>query len=218
MGETSVIGFETELSMNITANWDMTANYSFISSEINEYVTSDQAILLGCNATAEDYYSCIQAKGSVEGNETPRSPRHQASMRTMYTIPAGAGEWFVGGDIRFEGSKYAQVHNFAETGSRTTVGAQAGYRTDRWTFTVWGKNLTDDDTAMDILRYVDSRQYTTVGGPPCAVVGFGDPAANCGPFFARARNQFGGGTIFPRGFGITLPRGRQIGATVQFSF
>ena len=26
----------------------MTANYSFISSEINEYVTSDQAILLGC--------------------------------------------------------------------------------------------------------------------------------------------------------------------------
>ena len=218
VGETSVIGFETELSMNITANWDMTANYSFISSEINEYVTSDQAILLGCNATAEDYYNCIQAKGSVEGNETPRSPRHQASMRTMYTIPAGAGEWFVGGDIRFEGSKYAQVHNFAETGSRTTVGAQAGYRTDRWTFTVWGKNLTDDDTAMDILRYVDSRQYTTVGGPPCAVVGFGDPAANCGPFFARAGNQFGGGTIFPRGFGITLPRGRQIGATVQFSF
>ena len=68
----------------------------------------------------------------------------------------GAGEWFVGGDIRYEGSKYAQVHNFAETGSRTTVGAQAGYRTDRWAVTVWGKNLTDDDTAMDILRYVDS--------------------------------------------------------------
>ena len=68
------------------------------------------------------------------------------------------------GDIRYEGSKYAQVHNFAETGGRTTVGAQAGYRTDRWEIVVWGKNLTDDDAAMDILRYVDSRGYTSVVG------------------------------------------------------
>ena len=112
------------------------------------------------------------------------------------------------------------MHNFAETGSRTTVGAQAGYRTDRWAVTVWGKNLTDDDTAMDILRYVDSRGYTTVGGPPCSVTGSPafDPAANCGPFFARSGSNIGGGPIFPRGFGITLPRGRQIGATIQFNF
>ncbi|MEK9624929.1 MAG: hypothetical protein VW103_10235, partial [Halieaceae bacterium] len=65
---------------------------------------------------------------------------------------------------------------------------------------------------------VDSRGYTSVGGPPCAVVGFGDPAANCGPFFARSASNIGGGPIFPRGFGITLPRGRQIGATLQFKF
>ena len=220
VGETSVTGFETELSMMITPNWDMTANYSYINSEIDEYTTADQAILIGCNSTAEDYYDCIQANGSVEGNQTPRSPKHQASLRTMYRFAMGAGEWFVGGDIRYEGSKYAQVHNFAETGSRTTVGAQAGYRTDRWAVTVWGKNLTDDDTAMDILRYVDSRGYTTVGGPPCSVTGSPafDPEANCGPFFARSGSNIGGGPIFPRGFGITLPRGRQIGATIQFNF
>ena len=218
VGETSVTGFETELSMMITPNWDMTANYSYINSEIDEYTSADQAILIGCNSTAEDYYDCIQANGSVEGNQTPRSPKQQASLRTMYRFATGAGEWFVGGDIRYEGSKYAQVHNFAQTGGRATVGAQAGYRTDRWAVTVWGKNLTDDDTAMDILRYVDSRGYTTVGGPPCSVVGFGDPSANCGPFFARSRSNIGGGPIFPRGFGITLPRGRQIGATIQFNF
>ena len=218
VGETSVMGFETEVSMMITPNWDVTANYSYIDSEIDEYTTADQAILLGCNLTAADYYDCIQANGSVEGNQTPRSPKNQASLRTMYRIPIGTGEWFIGGDIRHEGSKYAQVHNFAETGSRTTVGAQAGYRSDRWVLTVWGKNLTDDDTAMDILRYVDSRAYASAGGPPCAVVGFGDPAANCGPFFARSASDIGGGPIFPRGFGITLPRGRQIGATIQFNF
>lgn len=218
VGETSVIGFETEISMMMTQNWDLTANYSYINSEIDEYTTADHAVLFGCNVTADDYYDCIQANGSVEGNKIPRSPKHQASLRTLYRIPMGTGEWFVGGDIRHEGSKYAQVHNLAKTGGRTTVGAQAGYRTDHWEVNVWGKNLTDDDTAMDILRYVDSRGYTTVGGPPCAAVGFGDPAANCGPFFARSASDIGGDPIFPRGFGITLPRGRQIGATVRFNF
>lgn len=219
VGETSVTGFETELSMMVTPNWDMTANYSYINSEIDEYTSADQAILIGCNTTADDYYDCIQANGSVEGNQTPRSPKHQASLRTMFRIPMGAGEWFVGGDIRYEGSKYAQVHNFAQTGSRTTVGAQAGYRNDRWTVTVWGKNLTDDDTAMDILRYIDTRMYTSVGGPPCSVISPNfNQSANCGPFFARNGSNIGGGAITPRGFGITLPRGRQIGATVQFNF
>jgi len=219
VGETSVTGFETELSMMISPNWDLTANYSYINSEIDEYITSDQAILIGCNVTAADYYDCIQANGSVEGNQTPRSPKHQASLRTMYTMQAGAGEWFIGGDIRYEGSKYAQVHNFAETGGRTTIGAQAGYRTDRWQVTVWGKNLTDDDTAMDILRYIDTRMYTGVGGPPCAVISPAfNQSANCGPFFARNASNIGGGAITPRGFGISLPRGRQIGATVQFNF
>ena len=131
----------------------------------------------------------------------------------------GAGEWFVGGDIRHEGSKFAQVHNFAETGSRTTVGAQAGYRTDRWEVSVWGKNLTDDDTAMDILRYIDTRAYVSAGGPPCSVVSPNfNPAANCGGFFAWSGTNIGGGSITPRGFGITLPRGRQIGATIRFNF
>ncbi len=219
VGETSVTGFETEVSMMITDNWDMTANYSYTNAEIDEYINIDQAILIGCNPRADDYFDCIQANGSVEGNQTPRSPKHQASLRTMYSIQMGQGEWFVGGDIRYEGSKFAQVHNFAETGSRTTVGAQAGYRTDRWEVSVWGKNLTDDDTAMDILRYIDTKAFASAGGPPCSVVSPAfNPAANCGAFFAWSGTNIGGGSIIPRGFGITLPRGRQIGATIRFNF
>ena len=219
VGETSVTGFETELSMMLTDNWDLTANYSYTNAEIDEYINTDQAILIGCNPQAEDYYDCIQANGSVEGNQTPRSPKHQASLRTMFRIPMGAGEWYVGGDIRYEGSKFAQVHNLAQTGSRTVVGAQAGYRTDRWEVTVWGKNLTDDDTAMDILRYIDTQAFVSQPGPPCAVVSPAfNPAANCGGFFAWSGTNIGAGSIISRGFGITLPRGRQIGATLRFNF
>ena len=219
VGETSVTGFETELSMMLTDNWDLTANYSYTNAEIDEYINTDQAILVGCNPRADDYYDCIQANGSVEGNQTPRSPKHQASLRTMFRIPMGAGEWYVGGDIRYEGSKFAQAHNLAQTGSRTVVGAQAGYRTDRWEVTVWGKNLTDDDTAMDILRYIDTQAFVSQPGPPCSVISPAfNPAANCGGFFAWSGTNIGGGSVIPRGFGITLPRGRQIGATIRFNF
>ena len=99
------------------------------------------------------------------------------------------------------------------------AGAQAGYRTDRWEVTVWGKNLTDDDTAMDILRYIDTQAFVSQPGPPCSVVSPAfNPAANCGGFFAWSGTNIGGGSVIPRGFGITLPRGRQIGATIRFNF
>ena len=99
------------------------------------------------------------------------------------------------------------------------VGAQAGYRTDRWEVTVWGKNLTDDDTAMDILRYIDTQAFVSQPGPPCSVVSPAfNPAANCGGFFAWSGTNIGAGSIISRGFGITLPRGRQIGATLRFNF
>jgi hypothetical protein len=58
---------------------------------------------------------------------------------------------------------------------------------------LWGRNVTDDDTPLDILRYIDTRGQTSqqllVQGIPIA-----------------------------RGFAITPPRGRQMGLTVNFRF
>ena len=81
-------GFETELSMMLTDNWDLTANYSYTNAEIDEYINTDQAILVGCNPRADDYYDCIQANGSVEGNQTPRSP---ASSVIAHDVPYSDG-------------------------------------------------------------------------------------------------------------------------------
>lgn len=219
VGQTEVLGLETELSFLIADNWDMAITYAYIDSEIQEYVNVDQAVLLGCNVTdpGDVYFACIQERGSVAGNQTPRSSEHQASLRTMYVIPADNGrEWFLGGDVTYESSRYAQVHNLAETGDATRVGLQVGYRSEGWDFTLWAKNVFDDDTAQDILRYIDSRAYTYAPFIPCPP-GLRQ-GANCGPFFFRSASNIGGGTILPRGFGITLPRGRQIGATFRYRF
>ena len=61
--------------------------------------------------------------------------------------------------------------------------------------TVWGKNLLDDDTILDITRYIDTRGLTPATYNTVAV-----------------------GGITPRGFGLSLPHKRQVGLTASYRF
>ncbi len=188
VGETSVKGVELEFSTLLAEGWSLDVTYSYIDSEIDEYVSQDQADLLGSDGSPEG----LASLGSVAGAVSPRSSEHQASLLTRYERSLNNGwSWFVGGDVSYESSRFAQVHNFAETGDRTYVGLRAGLRAENWDIMLWGKNITDDDTVVDILRYID----TSNGGIS---------------FFPNF--------FIPRGFGLTLPRGRQFGLTANYRF
>lgn len=132
--------------------------------------------------------------GSIVGKRPPRAPEHQGFVSTRFDSSLANGwNWYVGGDITYEGSKFAQVHNLIETGDRTYLNLRAGIETDTWTVQLWGKNVTDDDTPLDILRYIDTRGQTSqqllLQGIPIA-----------------------------RGFAVTPPRGRQFGVTASYRF
>jgi hypothetical protein len=94
----------------------------------------------------------------------------------------------VGVDVTAEGSKYAQVHNLIETGARKYLNARVGVESDAWTVTLWGRNLADDDTPLDILRYVDGRGLAYIPG------------------------------LGTRGFTVSLPRPRQVGLSATYKF
>lgn len=132
--------------------------------------------------------------GDVSGNKTPRAPEHQGFVSTRYDgdFRSGLG-WFVGGDVTYEGSKWAQVHNLLETGDRTYLNLRAGLETDTWMVMLWGRNVTDDDTPLDILRYIDPRGLTSQ-----QVIIQGLPQ--------------------PRGFTITPPRQHAWGITASWKF
>lgn len=188
VGETGIKGLELEMSSLITDNWTLDLSYSYIDSEIDEYISQDQADLLGSDGSEAD----LVRLGSVAGNAPPRSSEHQAALITRYERPLNNGwTWFVGGDVSYESSRFSQVHNFAETGDRTYVGIRTGVRSENWDLMFWGKNITDDDTVIDILRYIDT--------------------SNRGISFFP--NFF-----IPRGFGLTLPRGRQFGLSANYRF
>ena len=60
----------------------------------------------------------------------------------------------------YESSKFSQVHNLAETGETELVNARLGIRNDRWSFQLWGNNLTDEDNAISVLRYAEPVGFT----------------------------------------------------------
>ncbi len=193
VGKTEVLGFEAEVITALTDYFTATVTYAYTDSEIKSHISSDEADLNGSDGS----FAQNQLLGSVAGNTTPRVPEHMASLVFRYERPLfDQSSWYFSGDYSFESSRYAQVHNLIETGDRSLVGLRAGIILARWELSVWAKNLLDNDTPVDIIRYFDRRSGSL-------------------PSFPQQGSR---PSSSPRGFALTLPRGRQWGATIRIRF
>jgi iron complex outermembrane receptor protein len=209
VGKTNSKGVELEFNARLTDRFDVSLGAAYVDAEIKEYVNVDQANLYSnrpaavfAARTPTNPTGCASAAacqairdldntefGNVAGQRTPRSPEWNGFIVGNYSYPLANGMAFtLGGDVVYEGSKFAQIHNLAETGARTYVNARVGVESDNWSVFLWGKNLNDDDTALDILRYIDSR-------------GLAGPAG-----------------LSTRAFAVSLPKPRQFGITGSYKF
>jgi len=125
-----------------------------------------------------------------------------ASLAARYQRELGGGmQWYTAGDWTYESSKYAAEHNLIETGDRRLVGLQMGLQQGRWDASLWVRNLFDDDTPVDVIRYFDGRT------PP--------PLTSYYPTLDQGNRA---ASRTPRGFAIPLAPGRQAGITVRMKF
>ena len=204
VGRTAVHGVELELDSQLTDRLDARLTYAWTDSEIRERLSEELADLRGGNGTS----AALLDLGNAAGQKTPRVPRHQASVALEYERALGdTGYWALGGDWSYESSRYAQEDNLIETGSAMLLGAHLRVGWDAWEFSLWGRNLGDDDTPVDVQRYFDRRSGTL---PSCAsfvTAGTAPPGTVCT-----------GSSTSPRAFAISLPRGRQYGATLRYRF
>jgi len=223
VGETEIKGLELDGNLLITDRWDAQATFSYVDSKLKSFFDNNQVnltsptgtITTAAGSTTGPVLTCTNGPatssmpncaaaiaadlaqyGSVAGNYSPRTPKIQASLSSSYKGAFSNGlSWRLSGDVSYEGSKYGQVDNLNKTPAHTYLGLRYTLSTENWDVTLWGKNLTDDDGTLDILRYVDTRGIT--------------PATYGTPQFGR---------ITPRGFVLTLPRSRQIGVTAAYRF
>ena len=225
IGRTEIKGIELDAQWRLTESWDLRGTFSWLESVVKKFNDNNQAnlyspvgafaatqstttVTLPCNprgvgAPVAGRPFCDDAQnadlssyGSVAGNSSPRVPEVQGSLIATWTRPLSDSRRLrVSGDASYEGSKFAQVDNLAETGAHTWLGLRIALESERWDVSLWGKNLTDDDTSLDILRYIDTENITAAQ-------------------FATAAF----GRIQPRGFVMTLPRGRQVGVSASLRF
>jgi len=194
VGRSEIWGAEFDMTAELTERLGINLTYAYTHAEYVDHISIDEADLRGGDGSVAQ----TMALGDVSGNSLPRVPEHMASMLARYEHPLRASWlWYLNADFSYESSKFAQEHNLAETGERSLAGLRAGASADHWDLSVWVTNLLDDDTPVDVQRYFDSRSGSLPGFP---------------------QNGSGRVSSQPRGFVLSLPRGRQLGATVRFRF
>ncbi len=165
LGETEINGFEVDGSTELFDGFTISGTMSYLDAQVTEGINTDQGILLGGIGCLTGFGTtgsftptpACEEIASIVGKTPPLVSKWQSSLSGLYSAPTGYGdwEWFAGADLIYRSSFYAQIHNLAETGDSTKVNLQAGLESGNFRLSVWGKNVTDDQTALGILRYVD---------------------------------------------------------------
>lgn len=212
-GEGEIKGIELDVSGAFNDILSGGLNYAWTDAEFTEGCDADEWILTSgggnfndpANETGVDFSGLFPGAGpascSIAGRKFPLTSEHQASafLRADFA-QAGpfSSDFFVSADVSYESSKFVQVHNLAETGDATILGARFGFETDDWTLAVYGQNITDEDSIAIATRWLQTPYFITAFSPNTA------PAT-------ASRSA-------PRGFFGTLRRGPQFGAELRVRF
>jgi outer membrane receptor protein involved in Fe transport len=150
----------------------LNANYAFADSSFLEGTDINEGKLLdvlddgrvNCSLNGglgADGEPCLDTAdnivpGSIVGRALPNAAKHMANLGANYMVDmSDAWTMIFNVNASYESKKYVQVHNLAWTGARTIVGASVALESENIRLSLWGKNLTDDDTPLSVSRFAD---------------------------------------------------------------
>ncbi|MCZ0944013.1 MAG: TonB-dependent receptor [Gammaproteobacteria bacterium] len=171
-GDADINGLEAELLLTPSElqGLMLRLNYAWTDTEYTEGFDQNQGVLLdvlddrSINCSTGDQFpgvdGCQSIFGSIDGKQVPRTAEHQAFADIEYRRPlAGGWEWYGGVSYLFESSKYAQVHNLAETGDTGVLNARIGLVSDRYSIRLFGRNLNGEKTGYNVIRYAEPEAF-----------------------------------------------------------
>ncbi|WP_439468462.1 TonB-dependent receptor [Blastomonas fulva] len=166
-GNARVNGAELELLIRPVRNFTVTANYSYVNAKFTAGTDENLGLindLIGdrlANCSTGDQFpniaGCQSLFGSIRGKRVPRAPAHTMFVDVDYRRPVSS-EWdfFVGSNVNMVSTSFDQVLNFAETGGSVVVDARLGFQSDRFRVMAYARNLFDEDSVAQIIRYADA--------------------------------------------------------------
>jgi len=171
-GTVELMGIEIEsvFQPNAVEGLSINLNYAYNDNEFTEGTDDNLGLV---NELLDDgLFNCSQGDlspdtacageddtvdASIVGNRTPLSAEHQISFGIDYSRPIANGdaEWFIGSTLSYESSKFVQVLNLAEISPSTTVNFSTGIENDNFRFSLWGRNIFDEDALQSATRHFD---------------------------------------------------------------
>ncbi len=217
-GNGEIRGLELEVSGYVNDYFSGGATFAWTDSKFTEGCDADEWTLTSgggvyqpnppANATPVqrgDLTSFYSGSGpatcSIDGKQYPLMSKNQASAFVRFdsglTGPMKTNLFAIA-NMTYESSKFTQVHNRAETGAATEIGARVGIENEKWSFSIYGENLTDEDAVTMVTRWLQTPYIVSA--------------------FVPRIERAGGSTSAPRAFFGTLRRGTQIGAEFKINF
>ncbi|MGQ3230629.1 MAG: TonB-dependent receptor [Blastomonas fulva] len=166
-GNARVNGAELELLIRPVRNFTVTANYSYVNAKFTAGTDENLGLINDliddrlANCSTGDQFpniaGCQSLFGSIRGKRVPRAPAHTIFVDVDYRRPVSS-EWdfFVGSNVNMVSTSFDQVLNFAETGGSVVVDARLGFQSDRFRVMAYARNLFDEDSVAQIIRYADA--------------------------------------------------------------
>ncbi|MDM7957448.1 TonB-dependent receptor [Blastomonas sp.] len=166
-GDARVNGAELELLIRPVRNLTVTANYSYVDAKFTAGTDENLGLindliddrLVNCS-TGDQFPAiagCQSLFGSIRGKRVPRAPEHTMFFDVDYRTPISSDwDFFVGSNVNMISTSFDQVLNFAETGGSVVVDARLGFQSDRFRVMAYARNLFDEDSVAQIIRYADA--------------------------------------------------------------
>jgi outer membrane receptor protein involved in Fe transport len=148
-GKSEIIGAELFYTGWLGQYFNLFFSYNYNYTQYKEFEDRD--------------YGRVYGSPDASGKEMPRSPRNAGNIGLTFRIPIGTGTWdfFARADSTYTGSSWTWAHNLAKTEDAFRTNLRAGVESDRWAFSAWVENVTDNDAVLFVRRFTDFTNYQT---------------------------------------------------------
>jgi iron complex outermembrane receptor protein len=132
--QAEINGIEFDVAAVITDNFTVTGNIGIMDSKFKKLIDTDPATPAN--------------KKDLSYLKLRRAPDYTATISPNYTWNLGNGTLWVQADLRFVADQELTFLNSPQSSVKAheVIDASIGYRMNKTTFTLWGSNLTDDDS------------------------------------------------------------------------
>jgi iron complex outermembrane receptor protein len=147
----TISGFEVDMQAYVTEGLSLRANVGYLDSEYDDFVYTD-------------------VEGAVvdlSNLEFRRAPEWTGTIDATYEWEVGGGNAWVRGSYRYIDDHYTSITNNieSENGSQGLVDASVNYAIGDLQFSLFGRNLTDEDTFTHGYEVAGLWSYASVRRP-----------------------------------------------------